>query len=104
MKNRTENLERKFENNISFHEARKRIEGPLSDPMKNSYTHVSKPHQWTNNIKNPNSFKSEEEWFAHTIQSLLERLDAIRAKKSNQNDMPSTSSASQLDEIARICI
>ena len=37
---------------------------------------------------------------AHTIQSLLERLDAIRAQKSNQNGMPSTSSASQLYEIA----
>ena len=93
-------LKEKFENNISFHEARKRIEGPLSDPTKNSYANVSKPHQWTNNIKNPNNFKSEEEWLAHTIQSLLERLDAIRAQKSNQNGMPSTSSASQLDEIA----
>ena len=92
-------LKEKFENNI-FHEARKRIEGPLSDPTKNSYANVSKPHQWTNNIKNPNNFKSEEEWLAHTIQSLLERLDAIRAQKSNQNGMTSTSSASQLDEIA----
>ena len=93
-------LKEKFENNISFHVARKRIEGPLSDPTKNSYANISKPHQWTNNIKNPNSFKSEEEWLAHTIQSLYERLDAIRAQKSNQNGMPSTSSASQLDEIA----
>ena len=93
-------MKEKYENNISVHEARKRIEGPLSDPTKNSYANVSKPHQWTNNIKNRNNFKSEEEWLAHTIQSLLERLDAIRAQKSNQNGMPSTSSASQLDEIA----
>ena len=49
-------------------------------------------------IKAPNTFKTEEEWLTHTIDSLLERLDAIRAQKSIQNK-PSTSSASQSCEI-----
>ena len=58
---------------------------------------VSKSHQWTNNIKTPNTFKTEE-WLTHTIDSFLKRLDAIEAQKSIQNK-PSTSSASQLCEI-----
>ena len=59
---------------------------------------MSKFHQWTSNIKAPNTFKTEEEWLTHTIDSLLKRLDAIKAQKSIQNK-PSTSSASQLCEI-----
>ena len=58
---------------------------------------MSKSHQWTSNIKAPNTFKTEE-WLTHTIDSLLKRLDAIKAQKSIQNK-PSTSSASQLCEI-----
>ena len=59
---------------------------------------MSKSHQWTSNIKAPNTFKTEEEWLTHTIDSLLKRLDVIKAQKSIQNK-PSTSSASQLCEI-----
>ena len=88
-------LKRKFQNNISFHEARQQVEGPATDPSKNSYANVTKPHQWTNNIKNPNIFTSEEEWLTHTIDSLLKRLDEIKNQKSNQNKAPCTSSASQ---------
>ena len=88
----------KCQKNIPFHEARQQVEGPVTDPSKNSYATVSKSHQWTSNIKAPNTFKSEEEWLTHTIDSLLKRLDAIKAQKSRQN-IPSTSSASQLCEI-----
>ena len=87
----------KYQKNIPFHEARQQVEGPVTDPSKNSYATVSKSHQWTSNIKAPNTFKTEEEWLTHTIDSLLKRLDAIKAQKSIQNK-PSTSSASQLCE------
>ena len=75
------------------------VEGPATDPSKNSYANVTKPHQWTNSIKNPNIFTSEEEWLTHTIDSLLKRLDEIKNQKSNQNKAPCTSSASQSNEI-----
>ena len=87
----------KYQKNIPFHEARQQVEGPVTDPSKNSYATVSKSHQWTSNIKAPNIFKTEE-WLTHTIDSLLKRLDAIKAQKSIQNK-PSTSSVSQLCEI-----
>ena len=87
----------KYQKNIPFHEAMQQVEGPVTDPSKNSYATVSKSHQWTSNIKAPNTFKTEE-WLTHTIDSLLKRLDAIKAQKSIQNK-PSTSSASQLCEI-----
>ena len=88
----------KYQKNIPFHEARQQVEVPVTDPSKNSYATVSKSHQWTSNIKAPNTFKTEGEWLTHTIDSLLKRLDAIKAQKSIQNK-PSTSSASQLCEI-----
>ena len=79
-------------------EARQQVEGPVTDPSKDSYATVSKSHQWTSNIKAPNTFKTEEEWLTHTIDSLLKRLGVIKAQKSVQNK-PSISSASQLCEI-----
>ena len=88
----------KYQKNIPFHEARQQVEGPVTDPSKNSYATVSKSHQLPSNIKAPNTFKTEEEWLSHTIDSLLKWLDAIKAQKSIQNK-PSTSSASQLCEI-----
>ena len=88
----------KYQKNIPFHETRKQFEGPVTDPSKISYATVSKSHQWTSNIKAPNTFKTEEEWLTHTIDSSLKRLDAIKAQNSVQNK-PSTSSASQLCEI-----
>ena len=94
----TEIIKVKYQKNIPFHEARQQDEGPVTDPSKNSYATVSKSHQWTSNIKAPNTFKTEEEWLTHTIDSLFKRLDAIKAQKSRQNK-PSTSSASQLCEI-----
>ena len=97
-KNEKEIIKVKYQKNIPFHEARQQVEGPVIDPSKNSYATVSKSHQWTSNIKAPNTFKTEEEWLTHTIDSLLKRLDAIKAQKSIQNK-PSTSSASQLCEI-----
>ena len=97
---KTENeiIKVKYQKNIPFHEARQQVEEPVIDPSKNSYATVSKCHQWTSNIKAPNTFKTEEEWLTHTIDSLLKRLDAIKAQKSIQNKQ-STSSASQLCEI-----
>ena len=86
----------KFQNNIPFHEARKQVEGPATDPSKSSYANVAKPHQWTKSIASPNNFKSEEDWLRHTIDSLLKRLDSIKNQKSIQNNVPCTSSASQL--------
>ena len=50
-------------------------------PIQNTYDSISKLNQWTNNTKLPNNLKSEEEWLAHTIQSLLKRSDAISAEK-----------------------
>ena len=88
----------KYQKNIPFHKARQQVEGPVTDPSKNAYAIVSKFHQWTSNIKSPNTSKTEEEWLTHTIDSLLKRLDAIKTQKSRQNK-PSTSSASQLCEI-----
>ena len=67
--------------------------------IKNAYANVTKPHQWTNSIQNPNIFTSEEEWLTHTIDSLLKRLHEIKNQKSNQNKAPCTSSASQSNEI-----
>ena len=97
-KNEKEIIKVKYQKNIPFHEARQQVEGPVTDPSKNSYATVSKSHQWTSNIKAPNTFKTEEGWLTHTIDSLLKRLDAIKAQKSIQNK-PSTSFASQLCEI-----
>ena len=73
----------KYQNNIPFHEARQQVEGPVTDPSKNSYPTVPKSYQWTSNIKAPNTFKTEE-WLTHTIDSLLKRFDAIKAQKSKQ--------------------
>ena len=98
-KTEKEILKRKFQNNISFYEARQQVEGPATDPSKNSYANITKPHQWTNSIKNPNIFTSEEEWLTHTIDSLLKRLNEIKNQKSNQNKAPCTSYASQSNEI-----
>ena len=97
-KNENEIIKVNYQKNIPFHEARQQVEGPVTDLSKNSYATVSKSHQWTSNIKAPNTFKTEEEWLTHTIDSLLKRLDAIKTQKSRQNK-PSTSSASQLCEI-----
>ena len=47
-------------------------------------------------ITSPNNFKSEEDWLTHTIDSLLKRLDNIKNQKSIQNNVPCTSSISQL--------
>ena len=79
------------------YEARQQVEGPITDPSQNSYATVSKSHQWTSNIKVPNTFKTEEKWLTHTIDSLLKRVDAIKAQKSRENK-PFASSASQLCE------
>ena len=68
---------RKFQNNISFHEARQQVEGSATDSSKNSFANVTKPHQWTNSIKNPNIFTPEEEWLTRTI-------DSIKATRRNQ--------------------
>ena len=76
-KTEKEILKRKFQNNISFHEARQQVKGPATDPSKNSYANVTKPHQGTNSITNPNIFTSEEEWLTHTI-------DSIKATRRNQ--------------------
>ena len=95
-KTEKEILKIKFKNNIPFHEARQQVEGPSTDPSKNSYANVTKPHQWTKSISSPNNFKSEEDWLTHTIDSLLKRLDNIKNQKSIQNNVPYTSSASQL--------
>ena len=91
-------IKEKYENNIPFSEARKRLEGTVIDPSKNSYATVSKPHQWVNSITPPNNFRSEEEWLTHAIESLLKRLDAIKEQKSNQNNTPA-SAAAQTNEI-----
>ena len=95
-----EKLKRKFYKSntkmiFPFQKQEKRVEPPVSDPSKNSYATISKPHQWTNNITPPNNFRSEEEWIAHTIESLFKRLDAIKAQKSSQHNTPSTSSATR---------
>ena len=37
----------KYQKNIPFHEARQQVEGPVTDPSKNSYATASKSHQWT---------------------------------------------------------
>ena len=71
-------------------------EEPATDPSKSSYANVAKPHQWTNSITSPNNFKSEEDWLTHTIDSLLKRLYNIKNQESIQNNVPCTSSASQL--------
>ena len=96
METEKEILKIKFQNNIPFHEARQQVEEPSTDPSKNSYANVTKPHQWTKSITSPNNFKSEEDWLTHTIDSLLKRLDNIKNQKSIQNNVPCTSSASQL--------
>ena len=96
MENRERNPQKKFQNNKPFHEARQQVEGPATDPSKSSYASVVKPHQWTKIITSPNNFKSEEDWLMHTIDSLLKRLDNIENHKSIQNNVPCTSSASQL--------
>ena len=41
----------KYQKNIPFHEARQHVEGPVTDPSKNSYVTVSKSHQWTSNTQ-----------------------------------------------------
>ena len=99
MANRKKIIKEKYENNIPFSEARKRVEGTVIDPSKNSYATVSKPHEWVNSITPPNNFRSEEEWLTHTIESLLKRLDAIKEQKSNQNNTSTTSAAAQTNEI-----
>ena len=60
-KTEKEILKVKFQNNIPFHEARKQVEGPATDPSKSSYANVAKPHQWTKSITSSNNFKSEED-------------------------------------------
>ena len=101
-KTEKEILKIKYQNNISFHEARQQVEEPATDPSKSSYASVAKPHQWTKSITSTNNFKSEEDWLTHTIDSLLKRLDNIENQKSIQNNVPCTSSASQLSVFTQI--
>ena len=49
-KTEKEILKIKYQNNISFHEARQQVEEPATDPSKSSYASVAKPHQWTKSI------------------------------------------------------
>ena len=94
-------LKIKYEENISFHEARKRVEPSDSDPSKNSYASSTKLHHWSNTITHPNHFKSEEEWLSHTIEDCLKRLEAIKQNKtSSQSQISASSSQNGTDIIS----
>ena len=73
-------LQIKYEENISFHEARKRVEPSVSDPSRNSCASTTELHPWSNTITHPSHFKSEEAWLSHTIEDCLKRLEAIKQK------------------------
>ena len=81
-------LQIKYENDIPFSKARKRVEPPVSDPSKNSYAAVSKPRPWSNTVKPPSDFKSEEEWLTLKINYCLKRLDDI--KQNQVSPQPQT--------------
>ena len=86
-------LQIKYEENIPFHEARKRVEPPVSDPSKNAYASTTKSHPWSNTITHPSHFKSEEECLSRTIEDCLKRLEAIKQNKTPSQSQTSASSS-----------
>ena len=85
-------LQIRHEENISFHEARRRVEPSVSDPSKNSYASTTKLHPWSNTITHQSHFRSEEEWLSHTIEDCLKRLEAIKQNKTPSQSQISASS------------
>ena len=78
----------KYKENISFADARKRVQ-PISDPSKNSYATVTqtppqsaRPLQpWARNIRPPTEFQTEVQFFKCILDYCLTRLDAIGSEK-----------------------
>ena len=74
----------KYKENISFADARKRVQ-PISDPSKNSYASVTqtppqsaRPLQpWARNIRPPTEFQTEVQFLKYILNYCLTRLDAI---------------------------
>ena len=74
----------KYKENISFADARKRVQ-PISDPSKNSYASVTqtppqsaRPLQpWARNIRPPTDFQTEVQFLKYILNYCLTRLDAI---------------------------
>ena len=74
----------KYKENISFADARKRVQ-PISDPSKNSYATVTqtppqsaRPLQpWARNIRPPTEFQTEVQFLKYILNYCLTRLDAI---------------------------
>ena len=74
----------KYKDNISFADARKRLQ-PISDPSKNSYASVTqtppqsaRPLQpWARNIRPPTEFQTEVQFLKYILNYCLTRLDAI---------------------------
>ena len=74
----------KYKENISFADARKRVQ-PISDPSKNYYATVTqtppqsaRPQQpWARNIRPPTEFQTEVQFLKYILNYCLTRLDAI---------------------------
>ena len=74
----------KYKENISFADARKRLQ-PISDPSKNSYASVTqtppqsaRPLQpWARNIRPLTDFQTEVQFLKYILNYCLTRLDAI---------------------------
>ena len=74
----------KYKENISFADARKRVQ-PISDPSKNSYASVTqtppqsaRPLQpWARNIRPLTDFQTEVQFLKYIFNYCLTRLDAI---------------------------
>ena len=74
----------KYKENISFADARKRVQ-PISDPSKNSYASVTqtppqsaRPLQpWARNVRPPTDFQTEIQFLKYILNYCLTLLDAI---------------------------
>ena len=84
METRERHCDLKHKDNISFADARKRVQ-PISDPSKNSYATVTqtppqsaRPLQpWARNIRPPTDFQTEVNFLKYILNYCLTRLDAI---------------------------
>ena len=87
----------KYKENISFADARKRLQ-PISDPSKNSYASVMQtPPQsarhlqpWARNIRPPTDFQTEVQFLKYILNYCLTRLDAIGKEQIPVNHTAAT--------------
>ena len=75
----------KYQKIIPFHEAKQQVEGPITDPSKKSYATASKSHNWTSNIKPPNTLSQNKQSTSSASQLCEITLPASASEHTNES-------------------